>query len=320
VPHLTTKRQLQLAVEIQTTDTGRRFRLSGLVDCGASGLFIDQDYVMRNRIPTKTLTRAIPVLNVDGTPNEAGAITQVVDLVLKYDNHTEQATFTVISLGSQDLILGLPWLRQHNPEIDWSRSEVRMTRCNPWCETCKIEIRQITKECQKGRRAFRKCRAGPTLNFTEEEGIEEEEERKGREEEPKEYGDRILATVLHPEPEQINAMATIFQRLAAAAGKMQESAAKTFKELVPSYLHEFKEVFNKTAFDMLLERKKWNHAVELIPQAIPRTYKVYPLSLNEQKELDAFLEENLCTRHICPLYSLLKRKTGDYTWYRITER
>ena len=43
--------------------------------------------------------------------------------------------------------------------------------------------------------------------------------------------------------------------------------------------------------------------IELIPGAEPKLSKVYPLSLLEQVELDAFLEENLCTGRIQPLKS-----------------
>jgi len=54
-------------------------------------------------------------------------------------------------------------------------------------------------------------------------------------------------------------------------------------------------VFAKKGFDILLEHHKWDHAIELIPGAEPKSSKVYPLSLLEQVELNAFLEENLCT-------------------------
>ena len=59
---------------------------------------------------------------------------------------------------------------------------------------------------------------------------------------------------------------------------------------------EFQSVFAKKDFDILLEHHKWDHAIELIPGAEPKSSKVYPLFPLEQAELDAFLEENLCTR------------------------
>ena len=55
-------------------------------------------------------------------------------------------------------------------------------------------------------------------------------------------------------------------------------------------------MFSKKDFDILPEYRKWDHAIELIPGAKPKSSKVYPLSLLEQAELDIFLEENLCTR------------------------
>ena len=61
--------------------------------------------------------------NVDGTPNEAGSITEVVNLILHYKNHSERTTFAVSGLGKQKLILGHSWLWKHNPEIDWITSD-----------------------------------------------------------------------------------------------------------------------------------------------------------------------------------------------------
>ena len=52
-------------------------------------------------------------------------------------------------------------------------------------------------------------------------------------------------------------------------------------------------MFSKQSFDVLLEPREWDHAVEIIPGSKPTGCKVYPLSPVEQKELDAFLKENL---------------------------
>jgi len=54
-------------------------------------------------------------------------------------------------------------------------------------------------------------------------------------------------------------------------------------------------VFAKEDFDIFLDHRQWDHAIELVPGLEPRSSKVYPLSLVEQKELDSFLEENLRT-------------------------
>ena len=57
-------------------------------------------------------------------------------------------------------------------------------------------------------------------------------------------------------------------------------------------------MFTKEDFDILPKHCKWDHTIELIPGAEPKSLKVYPLSLLEQAELDAFLEKNLHTGQI----------------------
>ncbi|KIJ50568.1 hypothetical protein M422DRAFT_245186 [Sphaerobolus stellatus SS14] len=65
-------KSLSLKVSVQTTDTGEVFSTPALVDCGATGQFMDADFVCRNRLTARKLAHAIPVLNVDGTRNEGG--------------------------------------------------------------------------------------------------------------------------------------------------------------------------------------------------------------------------------------------------------
>ena len=84
------------------------------------------------------------------------------------------------------------------------------------------------------------------------------------------------------------------QYLAEGARHSKETQAAT--TLLPTYVTEFQSVFTKEDFDILPEHHKWDHAIELIPRAEPKSLKVYLLSLLEQAKLDAFLEENLYTR------------------------
>ncbi|KAG5736025.1 hypothetical protein E4T56_gene18331 [Termitomyces sp. T112] len=76
--------------------------------------------------------------NVDGTLNEAGSICSVVDLVLYYKDHSEQATFAVTSLGKQDMILEFTWLHEHNPEIDWTKKEACKEQRAKACECAAV--------------------------------------------------------------------------------------------------------------------------------------------------------------------------------------
>src|SRR5882757_3936371 len=151
---------LHLKVEIVTTDTQQLVSFMALLDCGATGLFVDQGFVDRNRITTRTLSRPIPVYNINRTLNEAGSIREVVDVILHYKDHSEQVQFAVTGLGKQDSILGL-WLKEHNPEVDWVTKEVKMSRCPGCCSTCRKEIKQERHQRQTEARHLCACHTGP---------------------------------------------------------------------------------------------------------------------------------------------------------------
>jgi len=109
---------LLLPVEIGTIDTSELHSVKALLDCGATGSFIDRDFVHSKGMNTWTLSRNISVFNVDGSPNEAEQITEVVDIVLCYKTHSERMLLAISGLGKQSLILGYDWLKDHNPKID----------------------------------------------------------------------------------------------------------------------------------------------------------------------------------------------------------
>jgi len=116
-------------VEIGTTDTSELHSVKALLDSGATGSFIDRDFIHLKGINTRTLSRNIPVFNVDGSPNEAGQISEVIDILLRYKTHSERMLLAVSGLGKQSLILGYNWLKDHNPKVDWEKGEIEMTRC-----------------------------------------------------------------------------------------------------------------------------------------------------------------------------------------------
>jgi len=123
---------LLLPVEIRTTDTSELYSIKALLDCRATGSLINRDFVCLKEMNTQTLSHNIPVFNVDGSPNEAGQISEVVDVVLCYKTHSERMLLAVSRLRKKNLILGYDWLKDHNPKIDWEKGEVEMTRC-PLC-------------------------------------------------------------------------------------------------------------------------------------------------------------------------------------------
>jgi len=125
---------LLLPVEIGTMDMSELHSVKALLDSGATGSFIDRDFIRSKEMNTRTLSRNILVFNVNGSPNEAGQITEVVDVVLYYKTHSERMLLAVSGLGKQSLILGYDWLKDHNTKVDWEKEKVEMTHCPLRCE------------------------------------------------------------------------------------------------------------------------------------------------------------------------------------------
>jgi len=61
---------IMLPIHLKTTDTMEETSTEAMVDTGATGDFIDQDFVTRAKLLTRKLSQPIPVYNVDGTLNE----------------------------------------------------------------------------------------------------------------------------------------------------------------------------------------------------------------------------------------------------------
>jgi hypothetical protein len=81
-----------------------------------------------------------------------------------------------------------------------------------------------------------------------------------------------------------------------AEASTKNSKPKGFHETMPTALHTYADVFSKTAFDTLPQHQKCDSWDGCKPS--PGFRKVYLMTLTEQKEMDAFLEEALATGHI----------------------
>ena len=247
--------------------------------------------------------------NVDGTPNDGGAICNVVDIILRFRGHSKRAVFAITNLGKHKMILGYPWLREHNPEVNWKTQEVTLSRCPSQCHTCRAKIREERREELK----IRACRMGPMPQLVEEED-DAEWDAPGDVDPLLDEGDCLFATVSTPDVPIIVATSNMSQQLAERALR---SMPPKEKESIPPYLRDFDDVFAKESFDSLPQRRTWDHAIELEPGAKTSACKVYPLSPAEQLQLDEFLKENLRTGWIRPSKSpmaspvfFIKKKDG----------
>jgi hypothetical protein len=224
---------------------------------------MDVSYVQEKKIETKRLADLIQVRNVDGSPNENGPIMEVADMLLHYKGHTERVTFAVTRLGKEKIILGLPWPKAHNPEINWVSGDVKMTRCPARCQQCHTKVREERKQAAREAHNIRACHMGPFPRPTveveevpdEEDSADDDEDVPDKEDADNavEEGDRVFMMAIRPDDEVVDICTTgnFLQRLAEAYNR--NAKVHSFRDAVLDYLHDFEDVFTEESFDALPE-------------------------------------------------------------------
>ena len=114
------KNSLSIPLKIKTGS--ETVENQALLDSGAGGKFIDQNYAKTLNLPLETLDKPIPTINVDGTLNQKGTIKHYVTLELEIFRQLQKIRSLVTGLGKQKILLGFPWLQKDNPIIDWQTS------------------------------------------------------------------------------------------------------------------------------------------------------------------------------------------------------
>ena len=77
-------------------------------------------------------------------------------------------------------------------------------------------------------------------------------------------------------------------------GEIGKEPDKTNPEDLPKYIQPFTHLFNKKKFEKLLERREWDHEINLTEEA-PRELnaKSYAMTLKEEEALNQWLDEQL---------------------------
>ena len=250
-----------------------------MIDSGATAMFISKRFVERNHVLKCPLEDPIGLNNIDGTANRAGGITHFVRLTLTVGDITKETEFLVTDLGPEDLILGLPWLKETNPQVDWEKGEMKLPSGSEEEPSPPLQKVDTTRA---QRRAW------------------------------------IKAGIITHATDQVYCLASFTYSTKLAADANEAKLKKTFEQMVPQEYHSHAKVFSEQESHRLPKAQPWDHTIDLKPDA-PETLKskVYPMPLNEQAALDEFIEENLQKGYIVPSKSpmaspvfFIKKKDG----------
>jgi hypothetical protein len=245
----------------------RSCRTAAMVDSGATALFIGEAFTRRHKMFLEPLVKPIKLLNIDRTLNKAGSIHYKMRLILRTGTKEKKFEFLVTDCSLETIVLGLPWLRIMNPDIDWAKGELHIwdeKGVDPPSDSWQPEIFRIATN-HMDRRIL--------------------------------LAERILGHTI----DEVWCAAGFTYSQAIAEQQAKAKGKRTFEEMVPSHYCDYARVFSDEAASRLPQHQPWDHAIDLVPEAKAAwKAKIYPMSPNEQAELDKFLDEQLEKGYIEP--------------------
>ena len=130
---VTMEREVQIPVQVR--GPVNTIEVEALLDSSATRCFVDKSWALDGRLRLSKLMKPVPVLNVDGTRNQEGDITHYVLLTVGVGKHAERLWCAVTYFGKVPLILSHDWLKKHNPDIEWTTGDVKLSCCPPECKS-----------------------------------------------------------------------------------------------------------------------------------------------------------------------------------------
>ncbi|ODM21688.1 hypothetical protein SI65_02532 [Aspergillus cristatus] len=97
-----------------------------MLDTGAEGKrFIDKEWAQDQGLELLPLKKPIRLETFDGQEAESGPITHYAQMHMRINDHQERrACFLVTQLAHYPVVLGLPWLKIHDPRIGFAEHPV----------------------------------------------------------------------------------------------------------------------------------------------------------------------------------------------------
>jgi len=140
-----------MQIGVEKIDIHEEVSVKALLDSGATELFMSKKCAENGGFKLIKLEKPILVRNVDSTGNSGSVILHEVKVNVYFKGHVERVRMDVCDLRKTEVILEMPWLQAHNPEIDWEKEEVKMMRCPPICGQY-MGKRQMGPEIKKRRK------------------------------------------------------------------------------------------------------------------------------------------------------------------------
>uniref|UniRef100_A0A8H7K2I8 RNA-directed DNA polymerase n=1 Tax=Bionectria ochroleuca TaxID=29856 RepID=A0A8H7K2I8_BIOOC len=308
-------------------------RLTAFVDCGAQENYISPAVINRLRLPWRKKKETYAVANVEGSKFEYnnGIVDSETDhLTTKIQGKKFDVTYDLVPLGGHDVILGLPWLRDANPLIDWYTGHMEWRyppkylnqdqRKSKFRQTPEKHIRFSTpegttiKNSNDSQRqvdavvtALTAPQPGTTRNLSRQElrrtiRILEYEVKYSRWQKETEkpplklfnIGIQEWSRMNSQQKAQWNKESDAWHKYARARYLEEEERLKN----IPEEYRIYDKLFKETLETGLPEHSQWDHEISIIEEGEPAFHKLYNLTEPQLQTLREYIDDMLAKGYI----------------------
>lgn len=294
-----------------------------LVDCGATGNFISKSFASANNFNLESSPDTVQMANGHLQPADG-----VYRARLSIGSYRDRLDLTATTLEGYDVILGMPWLYQFNPKVDWRGHTLVFVGPD--------QQQHVLRRALNGAAPIKEpSNRGPLthkLNVISSKQVEEQHRRGLLEFACVVYpGQGVARPVVSPSQTTSSSsthptpLADIHRRLGrghrvcgadltAAIASETDSLASASARVLSRY----KDVFPSELPAGLPPSREIDHKIELVPGSSPPSRGLIRLSASELVELKKQLDELLKAGFIRPSKSpfgapilFVKKKTGE---------
>lgn len=130
---------------------GRTLQTTAIIDSGACSCFVDLSFAAEHHIPLQPKAQKLSVHLADGTTIKSEAVTHetIPLLTIMSQDHRELLRLDAIASPLFPVILSIPWLKAHDPHIDWSKGSINFVSsyCTQHCLQTSCDVPALYTEC-----------------------------------------------------------------------------------------------------------------------------------------------------------------------------
>jgi hypothetical protein len=291
-------------VDIKPVDTGEWRPARAMIDCGGQGSFINAKLSQNYQLPLQSKPFPISLILADGSPSQTGSIVQYNPLLLRAAGNEERLSLDVAPI-SHDIILGMPWLRRHDPSIRFGSNQILFDspycerNCNHFGKTIPLHpvpplpptLEPVTPDPEPPRK--QPVATGLVLEPREASGRGGvlPETRGG----PRisTVGAHTFALLCNQPSTQLFTMSFSHQARGLSSATIMATDQEPGLSLVPPEYQEFTDLFSEKEAKKLPPHRPYDHQIPLEPGTTPPFGTIYSLSPTELETLRKYIEENL---------------------------